>query len=383
MWKRGAGMLGRHPRVPADAVTKSRVLVTGATGQLGTHFISHLNDNGIVPHVLVRHDYLNEAWGPYRVQPVAGDIAPLDRASTSEQPGRVVEELVSALAGIDTVYHLAAYVHVGTRDRQQHELVNVEGTKNLFRAAARARVRRFVHVSSIVTVGASVDGAPLDESASYNLAPYENPYFDTKREAEEWILGQTAELLEAGSRHEGEPPEVVVVCPAINIGERKAIRSRAAQIRGGHAPSLMSVTERPSWTPWLRAFPFRLPVRVNLADAGETARGILAAGEHGRPRERYILAGENLDHAKIASILREFLPVGKPVIPVSAGLLTFGGAISEAVHKPFGKRPKWDRKRAALARFAWYYDGSKAERELGWVHRPLRETVGRILGPVC
>ncbi|NNE07228.1 MAG: NAD-dependent epimerase/dehydratase family protein [Gemmatimonadetes bacterium] len=365
-------------------MTESPVLVTGATGQLGTHFISHLNESGIVPRALVRQRYPDEAWGPYRVRTVTGDIAPADAGASGEAHERALATLERLLDGIDTVYHLAAYVHVGTRHRKQHERVNVQGTKNLYRAAMRAQVRRIVHVSSIVTIGASADGAPLDETSTYNLAPFENPYFDTKRESEQWILG-AARTSPGSERGAGArpAPEVVVVCPAINFGERKAIRSRAAQIRGGNEPSLLSVTERPSWMPWMRAFPFRLPVRVNLADAGETARGILAAGERGRPGERYILGGANLDYGGIVSILREFFPVARPVIPVPASLLAMSGALSEAMYKPFGKRPKWDRRRAALARFAWHYDASKAARELGWVHRPIRETVAHILGPLC
>ncbi len=385
MSKRGAGKRAQCPPARTDAVTESRVLVTGATGQLGTHFLSHLNETGIVPRVLVRQEYPDEAWGPYRVHMVTGDIAPANAGASEEARERVLRTLETALAGIDTVYHLAAYVHVGTRQREQHKRVNVQGTKNLYRAASRAGVRRIVHVSSIVTIGASADGAPLDETAPYNLTAFDNPYFETKREAEQWILvaGQNAGSRKAVRDSSGPVPEVVVVCPAINIGERKAIRSRAAQVRAGREPSLLSLTERPSWVPWLRAFPFRLPVRVNLADAGETARGILAAGESGRPGERYILGGENLDYAKIVSILREFFPVATPVIPVPASLLTMGGALSETLHKPLGRRPKWDRKRAALARFAWYYDAGKAARELGWVHRPIRETVAQILGPLC
>src|SRR5205823_1425063 len=88
----------------------------------------------------------------------------------------------------------------------QCKRVNVAGTANILRAACQAGVRRVIHASSIVAVGASQTPDRLDESATWNLGGAGVPYVTTKREGEQLAL------------HLSDGPEVVVVNPASVIG---------------------------------------------------------------------------------------------------------------------------------------------------------------------
>ncbi|MGQ9370044.1 NAD-dependent epimerase/dehydratase family protein [Azospirillum sp. ST 5-10] len=138
-----------------------RVLVTGATGFVGTTLVPLLAGQGHEVCAAVRRP---EALAPGARTVVVGDIGP-------------DTEWSAALAGIDAVVHLAARVHV-MRDREADPLaafrhVNTAGTRRLAEAAAAAGVRRFVFLSSIKAVTDESRPAPVgDREPPCPRSPY-------------------------------------------------------------------------------------------------------------------------------------------------------------------------------------------------------------------
>jgi UDP-glucose 4-epimerase len=94
----------------------------------------------------------------------------------------------AALAGVDTVFHLAARVHDPRDDaaaRLAFERVNVAATAGLAKAAARAGVRRFVFASSVKAAGETSGPRPLQEDD----APHpQDSYGQSKWAAEQALL---------------------------------------------------------------------------------------------------------------------------------------------------------------------------------------------------
>jgi nucleoside-diphosphate-sugar epimerase len=115
--------------------TAMKVLVTGATGLLGSHIVDRLTERGYQVRALARKksnlDHLRTAGAEI----VFGDIE--DRTS-----------LPAALEGIEVVFHTAARVMPGWGSWQQFEAAIVKGTENMLWASANAGVARFLHVSS-------------------------------------------------------------------------------------------------------------------------------------------------------------------------------------------------------------------------------------------
>lgn len=93
-----------------------------------------------------------------------------------------------ALAGCDTVVHLAARVHVmedqGEAGRQAFWRINVEATERLARAAANAGVRRLVFVSTVKVLGEGCERAYTDDDPP---APMDH-YAQSKADAEQKLL---------------------------------------------------------------------------------------------------------------------------------------------------------------------------------------------------
>jgi nucleoside-diphosphate-sugar epimerase len=126
-----------------------KALVTGATGFVGSHLAEALRGRGDEVTALVRSPAKAAALGPLGVRVVAGD---LDDA----------ESLARAAEGQEVVFHVAGLVAAGSE--QEFLQCNRNGTAGLVAAAARARVSRFVYVSSLAAGGPSPRGRPLTGS---------------------------------------------------------------------------------------------------------------------------------------------------------------------------------------------------------------------------
>jgi nucleoside-diphosphate-sugar epimerase len=148
-----------------------RILVTGSNGFLGAALCRKLVERGDEVRGLVRRTSDLSLLEGIPVEQVTGsleDTASLDRA----------------VSGVELVYHVAAAVTDWGSYAYFHR-INVEGTQNILQAAARAGVRRFVHVSS-VAVHSFSGGRDMNENAPLFPTPF--PYCQTKREAEALVM---------------------------------------------------------------------------------------------------------------------------------------------------------------------------------------------------
>ena len=134
--------------------TLTRVAVTGATGFIGRQLTTHLVDQGIEVHAIVRPGSANT--------PAHG--ATLLRTPLEESA------LASAFADVDAVVHLAGVVSTATP--REFIDVNVDGTRAVAVAARRAGVP-LVHISSLAAAGPAPASAPRGEDdPPHPLTPY-------------------------------------------------------------------------------------------------------------------------------------------------------------------------------------------------------------------
>lgn len=115
-----------------------RILVTGATGRIGSRLVPRLLQRGHLVRALVRQEEQAEDLAKHGVEPVIGDL-------------RAPVTLGQAAAGMDAVVHLAAFFR-GATDQQARE-TNEQGTIGLARAARGSGVSKFVFVSTSLVYG--------------------------------------------------------------------------------------------------------------------------------------------------------------------------------------------------------------------------------------
>ncbi|HZS76619.1 MAG TPA: NAD-dependent epimerase/dehydratase family protein [Ktedonobacteraceae bacterium] len=147
-----------------------RVLITGATGLLGGHLIKELQERGETIRALVLPVENADKLIKQGIEVVRGDIT--DASS-----------LGPAVKDVDLIFHLAGMMGVW-RPLADYRLVNVNGTENLYMAAQRAGVRRFVHTSSHTVYGLG-HGRFMTENDP--LRPDPDPYSLTKAEGDRLV----------------------------------------------------------------------------------------------------------------------------------------------------------------------------------------------------
>src|SRR5579862_6402633 len=252
--------------------------VTGATGFLGSHVARVLSEQGAQLRLLVRPTSNLKNLQGLKADTATGDLR--DAAS-----------LEKAMAGCDTVFHVAADYRLWVRDPTAMYRSNVAGTRAILEAARKSGVRRMVYTSSVGTIGFTSDGKPADEDSPVALADMIGHYKRSKFMAEQIAL-------EAGR----SGLHVVTVNPTTPVGEQDVKPTPTGRI-------VLDFLKR--------KFPAYVETGLNLVDVRECARGHIMALEKGKSGERYILGGEDLTLKQILDKLGELTGLPSPKIKLS------------------------------------------------------------------
>ena len=153
-------------------MSDSRLLVTGATGFIGSRLALHAHRAGMNIVAAGRVQGWDETERAEELRTAGVRLL----VGTLDEP----EHVHAALHGRDTIIHLAAAQHESHMPASYFREVNVTGTRALLDAAVQAGAKRFVYGSSIGVYGSSVAGL-LDETSAPRPA---NIYTQTKLEAE-------------------------------------------------------------------------------------------------------------------------------------------------------------------------------------------------------
>ena len=311
----------------------SRVLVTGASGFVGSAIAAALRARGCDVQALVRPSSPRTNLDPADTVH-EGDLS--DRAS-----------LAPALKGVRFLFHAAADYRLWARNPEEILRNNVEGTRLVMEEALRAGVERIVYTSSVATlqpveVGAATEDNPLAEDAAIGA------YKRSKVAAER--------LVEAMVRRNGLP--AVIVNPSTPIGPRDVRPTPTGRIIVEAASGRM---------------PGFVETGLNLAHVDDVAAGHIAALDRGRIGERYILGGDNVFLADMLADIAGLVGRRAPTLKLPRTLLYPLAYGAELMARVRGVEPFVTLDGLRMARHHMFFDDSKARRELGYASRPHRE----------
>ena len=313
-----------------------RVLITGATGFLGSHLCRRFVHEGHDVTALHRPTSTLSAIEDLSLNEAVADITD-------------AEAVASAVAGHEVVIHAAAHGAYWRRYAGLQKRVNVGGTRNVLDACAQHGVRRLIHVSSMVAIGVpSVPTRPAGEDFPFNLPVDRLSYPATKRQAEAEVLRAVEGGLDA-----------VIVNPTSIFGPFEA------HYRGGEMIEKVRHGKVVTYFTGGR----------NVVHVDDVVVGIVAALQRGQRGERYILGGDNVSYRQIAQIAAEELGIEKPFLPVPPLLTGLLAAALEPLGNVRGQRPWITFDVHYFSSRFQYYDSSKAERELQYEARPFRSIV--------
>ncbi len=308
-------------------MTERPVLVTGASGFLGWHVARVLLERGYQVRALVRP---GSQVRELAVDTVTGDLR--DAAS-----------LERAAAGCGLVFHVAADYRLWARDESELYQSNVEGTRNLLRAARGAE--RIVYTSTVGCV------TPPDEAQPCGLEQMTGAYKRSK-----YLAEQVA--LEAA--REGLP--VVIVNPTAPIGDHDVKPTPTGKIVLDFLKGDM---------------PAFIDTGLNLVDVRDTAVGHLQAAERGRIGERYILGAENLTLAQILQLLAKITGRKAPTIQIPYAVAYAAGVVTTAWARVTGTPPRAPLDAVRMAKKKMWVSHAKAAGELGFTPGPAEAALAR------
>jgi nucleoside-diphosphate-sugar epimerase len=315
-----------------------KYFITGGTGFIGRRLIEKILSIGGEITLLVRDTSdLKDIEGKRDVKIIKGSL--FDVASIKQ-----------AMKETDAVFHLAGYAKNWSRDNSVYEKVNVQGSLNVAAAAVEAKVKKMVHVSSIVAFGPT-DKTEHNENTQTGEIVRFTEYERTKALAED-------ELIRFAGKH--KELDIIIVNPSRVYG-----------------PGI--INEANSLTLMIRNYlKFReyllLGLGNNIANyvfVDDVVQGLLQAADRGKSGEKYILGGETISLRGFFRKLR--IVSGKRAMPIVvpkpvAMTIGFCGELAAKLFGiyPFITRP-WIRHFCA----DWNYGSAKAVAELGYTPTAL------------
>ena len=316
-----------------------KYFLTGATGFIGGHIARQLRQADHEVAALVRRPDKAAALTALGVTLLPGDIT--DK-----------ESMRRGMAGVDGVFHVAAWYKLGVGDRSAAALINVEGTRQVLELTQELQVPKAVYTSTLA-VFSDTRGKLVDESYRFT-GKHLSEYDRTK-----WLAHYEVALPMI---QQGLP--LVIVLPGLVYGPGDHSRVRETFVR--YLQRKLPLIPRSTAYCW--------------SHVEDIARGHILAMERGKPRESYILAGpahsliEAFELAeRITGIRAPRWRVSPVILQILARLMAIAGAVSPlpAEYHPENLR--------AIAGVTYLGDPSKAQRELGYAPRPLAEGLQETL----
>jgi dihydroflavonol-4-reductase len=308
-----------------------KLLVTGATGFLGSTLVPMLREAGHEVRLLVR----------------SGAVVP--DPETVKGDVRDPDSVARALAGVEGVYHLAGLVSRDPADARKMYELHVDGTRNLLTCAARAGLKRIVLASSSGTIGVSRLRRVATEEDDYPIETVGRwPYYLSK-------IYEEKIAIEFARR--GLP--IVILNPSLLLGPGDARMSSTQDV--------------------FRFLMGRIPVMprggISFVDVRDAARAFVAALTRGNVGERHLLGAANWEFSEFFARLGRIAHRSPPLLRMPSPLKVAAARIVESWTRDQGREPDLPASDVEMGECWFFIDSSKSERLLGFEPRDPVETL--------
>jgi dihydroflavonol-4-reductase len=317
-------------------MARKKVLVTGATGLLGSNIAADLLQRGYEVRVLLRKSSNPIALAGLDVEKHYGDIVSAD-------------DVLAAAKGCAAVIHSAANTSQWGPELALHDAVNIQGTRNVLDAVKKWDLERFVHVSTANTFRPGSLEHPGDETGDFSYTVLRTNYIDTKNQAQQLVIDAV--------RNEGIP--AIIVNPTFMIGGRDAKPSSGKMV----------------------LYYLRTPVVMcpsggkNFVPVKDAAAGAVNALQHGRFAECYLLANANLNYRQFFNLIGEVIGRRKPSFNAPPGFLKGVGRTGDFISSLIGRKIPLSYANSSLLTIDNYYTPKKAITELQMPQTPLENAI--------
>ena len=261
------------------------ILVTGATGFLGSELVKQLLQNGKSVRAIKR--------ASSQIPSILKDENTIDWVEADVLDYFALEK---AFEGISKVYHCAALLSFSAEDKKKQLRINKEGTYNLVNLCLEYHIEKLIHVSSVAALGEPKSGLPVTEKTQWEFNGSQQGYSISKYESEMEVWRAIAEGLNA-----------VIVNPSIIIG-RSAGTKGSGQIFETVRKGLKFYTNGSN----------------GFVDVADVVKAMILVMESDVTAERFILNAENLSMKAVFTEAAHSYKISPPSYEVKPWLMNIG-----------------------------------------------------------
>lgn len=320
-----------------DQNVRTRVLVLGGTGFIGSNLVRYLIHTGHEVCVYHRKESTLKNLEGLPFESIIGDLTDIENLEPS---------LNRAMEGCQAIYNLAA---CGTSLKKHHrlrEIVNVKAAQTVARVARQIGDLRLIHISSSAAVGFPLNNEIANEHFPFNGQM--DPYAVTKRQGEQEVLKEAQKGLDA-----------VIAIPCSTVG------THAMKTHQYHV--FKNIAHRKTVI-----YP---PGGLCLTNVHDLVRGFVLCYEKGMTGKRYILGGHNITYKQYFDEIARATHGKPPWLRLPKTLLPWLGLGVEILSNLLKKETTIDKHVGEMIAKNLYYSSEVAIKELGYSITDWRETI--------
>ena len=312
------------------------VLVTGATGLIGSFICKILVENGFSVRALFRK---NSDFGLVS--------AFKDKIDWVEADVLDLLGLEKAVQGVEVIIHSAAAISFHKKDHKNMFKVNVEGTANIVNLGTVMGVKQFIHISSVAALGRTKNTGIINENNKWENSSYNTGYAVSKHLAE----------LEVW-RGQEEGMNVVIVNPSVVLGPGDWKKSSTRLFKYVWDKKRFYTKGGMNY--------------VDVRDIAEVVSRLMGSHISG---ERFIVSAGHISYKEIFALIAQRFQRKPPNVAVNKPLLNLALLFSLIGSFFTGGRSLISSETAKMAGLSFYYDNTKLQNMLNFSFRSLEDTL--------
>lgn len=324
------------------------ILVTGATGLVGSHLVLHLLEQGKSVRAIYRST--NNTKRVQRVFEYYGKTHLFDKIEWAKADITNIPELEVAFQGIEYVYHCAALVSFDPKDEENLRKINIEGTANVVNLSIDFNVKKLCYVSSIAALGDLKDFETIiTEETEWNPEVPHNDYAISKygAEMEVWRGFQ-----------EGLP--VVVVNPGVILG-----------------PLFWTEGSGDIYQKIKAEIPFYTEGGTGFVSVIDVVRAMIVLMDSEIVGERYTLVAETKTYQEITNLIADKIGVKRPKYEAKKWMTSIVWRIDWFLSL-FGKKRVLSKDIARTLHNTEYYDVSKIKKTVSFEFESISDYIEKL-----
>ena len=323
------------------------VLVTGASGLLGSHILLALLKKGYAVKALATAE---------------NSVAKAEKTFTAYNPNDAdlfskiqwvfgsindTEFLLDTLKDITHVYHCAAVVSFSPSEIDNMNKINAGGTEALVNMCLLSKVEKFCHVSSVAALGKTLNGEAVNEETYFVSSPQNSNYGISKYNAEREVWRAAEEGL-----------HVVVVNPSVILGP--------GDWNSGSSNMFSSA---------YKGLKYYSNGITGFVDVRDVAQIMIALMESNIVHERFLVCAQNLPYKDVFDMMHDCFNTKRPAIKASKFLAGIVWRLEKIKSLLMGGNPLITKETVDAAFQQVHYSNDKVIKTLNYTFIPIEETI--------